>query len=82
MSEDDPKKAVETPPRCSCPVGNIRHFKHHQLADEMIDFFARLKEVRWFAFKALVIAGMFMLLGIFGVGLLAKAAKLLGMPPP
>lgn len=64
---------------CQCPVGNDRHYRHHELMDEIVDFFARFKDMRWGVAKLLAGALVFCCLGIFGLGLVLKLRAWLGL---
>jgi hypothetical protein len=61
-------------PRCNCPVGNERHDKHHQLIDELIDFFDRFKSLRWGVARAVLTILVVSLLGMAGLGMVLTAA--------
>lgn len=56
-------------PRCQCPAGNERHFKHHQLLDQFVEILDRLVEIKWSVLKYLAILGAGALLLVIGLGL-------------
>jgi hypothetical protein len=60
-------------PTCACLVSNERHERHHELIDELIDFFDRFRTLRWGVARAVATVLVLAMVGVFSVGLVMTA---------